>query len=39
MTNEAEEDALWRAQMREKLRKRLSRLFQRKRKEKDIPQP
>ena len=39
MTNEAEEDALWRAQMREKIRKRLSRLFQRKRKEKDIPQP
>ncbi len=39
MTNEAEEDALWRAQMREKFRKRLSRLFQRKRKEKDIPQP
>ena len=39
MTNEAEEDALWRAQMREKLRKRLSRLFQRKRKEKDIAQP
>ena len=39
MTNEAEEDALWRAQMREKLRKRLSRLFQRKRKEKDFPQP
>ena len=39
MTNEAEEDALWRAEMREKLRKRLSRLFQRKRKEKDIPQP
>ena len=39
MTNEAEEDALWRAQMREKLRKRISRLFQRKRKEKDIPQP
>jgi cell volume regulation protein A len=39
MTNEAEEDALWRAQMREKLRKRLSRLFQRRRKEKDIPQP
>lgn len=38
MTNEAEEDALWRAQMREKIRKRLSRLFQRKRKEKDIPQ-
>ncbi len=39
MTNEAEEDALWRAQMREKIRKRLSRLFQRKRKEKDVPQP
>ena len=39
MTNEAEEDALWRAQMREKIRQRLSRLFQRKRKEKDIPQP
>ena len=39
MTNEAEEDALWRAQMREKIRKRFSRLFQRKRKEKDIPQP
>ena len=39
MTNEAEEDALWRAEMREKIRKRLSRLFQRKRKEKDIPQP
>lgn len=39
MTNEAEEDALWRAQMREKIRKRLSRLFQRKRKEKDFPQP
>ena len=39
MTNEAEEDALWRAEMREKLRKRLSRLFQRKRKEKDIAQP
>ena len=39
MTNESEEDALWRAQMRETLRKRLSRLFQRKRKEKDIPQP
>ncbi len=39
MTNEAEEDALWRAQMREKIRKRLSRLFQRKRKEKDIAQP
>ena len=39
MTNEAEEDALWRAQMREKLRKRLSSLFQRKRKEKDIQQP
>ena len=38
MTNEAEEDALWRAQMREKIRKRLSRLFQRKRKEKDISQ-
>ena len=38
MTNEAEEDALWRAQMREKIRKRLSRLFQRKRKEKDVPQ-
>ena len=39
MTNEAEEDALWRAQMREKIRKRFSRLFQRKRKEKDVPQP
>ena len=39
MTNEAEEDALWRAEMREKIRKRLSRLFQRKRKEKDVPQP
>lgn len=39
MTNEAEEDALWRAEMREKIRKRFSRLFQRKRKEKDIPQP
>ena len=39
MTNEAEEDALWRAEMREKIRKRFSRLFQRKRKEKDVPQP
>ncbi len=39
MTNEAEEDALWRAQMREKIRQRFSRLFQRKRKEKDIAQP
>lgn len=39
MTNEAEEDALWRAEMREKVRKRFSRLFQRKRKEKDVPQP
>lgn len=29
MTNEAEEDALWRAQMREKIRKRFSRLFRR----------